>query len=286
MPRIHPTAVVDPAAQIADDAQVGPLCHVGPHVTIDAGTRLVSHVAVLGHTTIGKHNTLWPGAVIGGDPQDLKFRGEVSYLVVGDHNDIRECVTMSCGTANGGLHTRVGDDNLIMAYTHVGHDCVIGSHVILSNAVQLAGHIHVQDHANVGGATALHHYVTVGQYAFVGGMTRVVHDAPPFMIVEGNPASVRALNTIGLRRHNFDAQSIERLKIAFRLLYRGGAVDPGSDQSAVPAVSDSLAKLQAQFPDDECIRILVDFTRRSMIGSFGRFRESQRPDDRFQNPVR
>src|SRR5690606_25233950 len=159
----------------------GPLCYVGPNVTIAPGTRLVSHVSVLGRTTIAADNTFWPGAVAGAEPQDLKFHGEDSELVIGSHNDIRECATLRLGTANGGNVTRIGHHNLAMACAHVGHDGALGDHVVLANAVHLAGQIHVEAAANLGGASAVHHYVTVGRSAFVGGMTRVVHDVPPFM---------------------------------------------------------------------------------------------------------
>lgn len=281
MSHIHPTAIIDPKAQIADDAQIGPYCHIGPHVTLGPGTRLVGHVTILGHTTLGSHNTVWPFATLGGDPQDLKFRGEPSRLIVGDQNVIRESVTIHLGTENGGGVTTVGSDNLIMVGTHVAHDCIIGNHIVLANAVHLAGHIVIEDQVVVSGASGVHHYVTLGQYAFIGGMTRIVHDAPPFMIVEGNPSTVRGVNTIGLNRHQFPEATVDRLKDAYRRLFRRG-----QDDGAAPTVAQNLARLEADYPDDECISVLIEFIRRSSIGLFGRYLESQRTDDRHESAVR
>jgi len=278
---IHPSSIIEPGAQVHPEAVIGPFCHVGPRVVIGAGTRLLSHVAVRGRTTIGQGNVIWPNAVVGGDPQDLKFRGEDSLLEIGDHNDIRECVTLHLGTANGGNVTRVGSHNLIMAYVHAGHDCIIGDHCIIANAVQLAGHINIQDYANIGGATAIHHYVTIGRYAFVGGMTRVVRDVPPFMTVEGNPSRVRGVNTIGLERRGFSVESQQRLKEAWRRLFKSAHEDSG-----VGDTDDALNKLEADFPDDECIRTLVQAMRRSLTGTYGRHREAARKDDRYHNPVK
>ncbi len=277
---IHSTAVVD-SPNVHPDAIIGPLCYVGPKATIGAGTRLVSHVSVLGRTTLGEHNTVWPGAVLGADPQDLKFKGEDAQLIVGDYNDIRECVTMHIGTENGGGVTRVGSHNLIMAYVHAGHDCIIGNHCIIANAVQLAGHIRVEDHANIGGATAVHHYVTIGQYSFIGGMTPVVRDVPPFMVVAGNPQRVRGVNTIGLERHRFPPETQERLKDAWRRLFKIAAEDNG-----VGATNQALAELGSEYPDDECIHLLIQSVRNAAIGTYGRYREASRKDDRYHNPVR
>ncbi|MEZ6193910.1 MAG: acyl-ACP--UDP-N-acetylglucosamine O-acyltransferase [Phycisphaerales bacterium] len=217
MPTIHPSSVVEPGATLAEDAVVGPFCRVGPRSTLGPGTKLVSHVCVLGRTTLGTGNTVWPFATLGADPQDLKFKGEDSELVIGDHNDIRENVTIHKGTKNDEGVTRVGDHNLIMAYAHLGHDCVVGSHTIISNAVQFAGHVHLADHAIVGGATACHHFVTIGQYAYVGGMTCISLGRPAsFMIAEGNPSRC-GVNAIGLKRHGFSPDDGARLKHAWKL---------------------------------------------------------------------
>lgn len=275
MSNIHPTAVIELGARIADTAAVGPYCYVGSRTAIGPGTRLVSHVTVLGRTTLGADNTVWPQATLGADPQDLKFRGEDSTLEIGDRNVIRESVTMHLGTANGGGVTRVGSDNLFMVGSHVAHDCVIGSHVIMANAVHLAGHIHVEDHVVISGATGVHHYVTVGQYAFIGGMTRIVHDVPPFMIVEGNPSTVRGVNTVGLTRHKFAQDTIDTLKEAYRRLFRKNNSD-----GCVQPMAESLNSLETEYPGDDCVRLLVQFLRNSAVGLHGRFRESLRLDDR------
>ncbi len=280
MPNIHPTAIVDPGAQIADDATVGPFCIIGPKVVIGSGTVLMSHVHVCGRTTLGEHNTVWPQAVLGGDPQDLKFGGEDSELIIGDHNEIREAVTMHKGTANDNHLTRVGDHNLIMAYCHVAHDCDVGHHIIIANAVQLAGHVKIEDHVIIGGCVAIHHMVTIGAHAFVGGMTRVATDVPPFMIVEGNPAKVRAVNAIGLARRGFTEDAIDHLKDAYKRLFaprlRGGVVNT---VQATRALEDA-------YPHDQHVDQLLSALRNTATGLHGRFRENARRDDRWQNPTK
>jgi UDP-N-acetylglucosamine acyltransferase len=281
MADIHPSAVIDEHAELADDVTIGPFCHVGANVAIGAGTTLMSHVAVHGRTTIGAGNTIWPFSTIGSDPQDLKYHGEDSELVIGDHNDIRECATIHRGTASDQNITRVGSHSLIMAYAHIGHDCILGDHVLITNAVQLAGHILVEDHAAIGGATAVHHFVSIGQYAYVGGMTRIVHDVPPFMFVEGNPARVRGVNVIGLRRHTFPEATEEHLKDAWRRLYKRTTQPNGVGESA-----SALASLESDYPDDWCIRALIDAVRRSEAGVYGRYREALRQDNRYYNPVK
>lgn len=274
MPQIHPTAVIDRGAQIADDAQIGPFCYVGPKVTLGAGCKLVAHVTLLGKTTLGRDNTLWPQVVLGADPQDLKFRGEETQLIVGDRNDIREMVTAHTGTANGGGLTRIGDDNLLMGGVHVAHDCELGSHIIIANNVALAGHVHVEDYANIGGAVGVHHFATLGRYCFIGGMSRIVHDVPPFMIIEGNPASVRGVNNIGLERRRFSRESIDRLRLCFRRLFRDKLAADGA------SLLQRLATLEGEFPDDDCVRVLAQSLRNSSAGLYGRYRESLRADDR------
>ncbi len=281
MPNIHPTSVIEPGAELADDVQVGPFCHIGPKVRIGAGTRLISHVSIYGRTTIGERNTVWPQAVIGSDPQDLKYNGEDTELIIGDGNDLREGVSLHKGTVVGGGVTRIGDHNLIMAYVHVGHDSEIGSHVVIANAVQLAGHVCIEDHANIGGAAAVHHFVTVSSYAFIGGMTRVVQDVPPFMVVEGHPARVRKVNNVLLKRLQFPQERIDALKIAFRRIY--GA---GENGHLTGNLLQKLTNLEAEYPDDWAIQRLVQSMRRSAEGVYGRYREAARHDNRFANPVR
>lgn len=274
MPQIHPTSVVEAGAELGSDVKIGPHCYVGPKVVLGEGTRLVSHVAILGRTTLGKYNTLWPHASLGAEPQDLKYQGEDTTLVIGDHNSIRESVTIHLGTESGGGVTRVGNDCLIMGGVHIAHDCDIGDHVIMANNVLLAGHVLVRPHVVMSGGAAVHHFATVGDYAFVGGLSRIVHDVPPFMIVEGNPAKVRGVNIIGLQRNRFPEATITALKESYRKLFRRGR-----GPASLPAAS-VLDHLQQQFADDACIDLLVQFMRNSAIGVYGRYRETARSDDR------
>jgi UDP-N-acetylglucosamine acyltransferase len=280
MGAIHPSCVIEPGAKLGEGVVVGPFCHVGGEVVIGPDCHLKSHVSVTGRTTLGQGNKIWPHASLGGEPQDLKYTGENSELVIGDHNEIRENVTIHKGTANDAGITRIGNHNLIMVSAHIGHDCIIGDHVILSNCVQLAGHIHIEDYASLGGAAAVHHFVTVGRYAYIGGMTRVVSDAPPYMLTEGNPARVRKINSILLKRHHFDPDQVERLKIAHRMLF--GHQEKGQ---SVGRSIEHLQGLDARWPDDEAIAALVASLRRSAAGVHGRFRESHRKDNPFSNPV-
>lgn len=281
MPNIHPSSIVEPGAELADDVVVGPFCHVGPKVKIGPGCHLRSHVVLCGRTTLGSHNTIWPHTVIGGDPQDLKFQGEDSEVVIGDHNDIREMVTINKGTAISGGTTRIGSHNLLMAYVHIGHDSIVGDHNILSNCVQLAGHVKIENNANIGGTSAVHHFVTIGSYAFVAGRARIVHDVPPYMVVEGEPARPRKVNTILLKRHHFPQEQIDRLKDAFRTLY-GNA----EDGEFAGNMRDNLAALDTAYPNDEHVQELVEAVRRSCSGVYGRYLEGLRHDNRFSNPVR
>lgn len=280
MPSIHPSSVIEPGAQIAGDAVIGPFCYVGASVRIGAGTRLVSHVSVIGHTTIGEGNVVWPQAVLGADPQDLKFRGEEAQLVIGDRNQIRELVTMHLGTQNGGGVTRVGSHNLIMAGAHVAHDCDIGSHVLIANNVGLSGHVRVEDHANIAGVTGVHHFVTVGQYSYTGGMSRVVHDVPPFMLVEGDPAAVRHPNFIGLERHGFAPQSIDAIRDCFRRIYRQNKRSGDGEGETRGSIEERLAALRREYGGDECVKVFVDAVERSAAGVFGRYLEGKRRDER------
>ncbi|MCE9591794.1 MAG: acyl-ACP--UDP-N-acetylglucosamine O-acyltransferase [Planctomycetes bacterium] len=283
MATIHPSSVVEPGATLAETAVIGPFCYVGPRVTIGPGTRLVSHVAILGRTTLGEGNTVWPQATLGAAPQDLKYRGEDSELVIGDFNEIRELVTMHLGTGTAGGVTRVGDQNLIMTAVHVAHDCVIGSHTILSSNVGLAGHVHVQDHAILGGAVGVHHFVTFGQYCYVGGMSRIVHDVPPFMIVEGDPGDVRAPNIKGMTRHQFPPASIDIVKQVYRNIFRRQSGE--SEAAANASLPERLAALERDHPEDECVQIIVRFMRNTLVGVHGRYQESLRADKNAPAPA-
>jgi UDP-N-acetylglucosamine acyltransferase len=216
---IHSFAVVHPDAKLGRGVEIGPFCVVGPNVVIGDGTKLLSNVIVNGNTVIGKENEIHPFAVIGAASQDKKYRGEVSYVRIGDNNVLREYVTIHRGTG-AQTETVIGDQNLLLAYVHIAHNCRIGNRVIMSNGAQLAGHVAVGDGANIGGMTGVHQFVRIGRMAMVGGMSRVVKDIPPFVLVEGNPTVVYGLNTVGLKRHNISAESLAELKEAYRILYR------------------------------------------------------------------
>jgi UDP-N-acetylglucosamine acyltransferase len=276
MPSIHPTAVVDRNARLADDVVIGAFTTIGPKVTIGRGTVVGSHCVLEGRTTIGQRNRIFHHVTLGQEPQDLKYRGEDAALEIGDHNDIREFVTMHVGTANGGGVTAVGSHNFIMVATHVAHDCRIGSHCILANNVMLAGHVEVQDHAVISGAAAISHFVTIGRFAFIGGVAGVVHDCPPYMISDGHPARVRSLNSIGLQRHKFEPQSIKALERAYLLVFGKRA----RSQAA------GLEEVEATLGDDPCVRELVDFIRRGWSAPNGRYLELQRHDNKRAAPTR
>lgn len=214
MTRIHPTAVVDPKAELAADVEVGAYAVIEGPVVIGAGSVVMAHACVMGDTTLGSGNRIFPGAVIGAVPQDLKFEGEQVRLEVGDDNVFREHVTVHPGTGKGGGLTKIGDRNHLMVGCHVAHDCVVGSGTILSNNVLLAGHVKVNDGAIMNGASACHHFTTIGRLAYVGGLTRITVDVPPFSIVEGHPARVRAANVVGMRRSGMTEEEVQRVKRA------------------------------------------------------------------------
>lgn len=218
-PRIHPSAVVDPAATVADDVTVGPFCLIGAEVTLGPGCVLDSHVRLDGPMTVGADNHFHHGAAVGGTPQDLKYKGARSYVRIGDGNVFREFVTVNRATDESG-ETLLGSHNLLMAYVHVAHDCILHDHVILANSVNLAGHVEIEDHAIVGGVTPVHQFVRIGKYAIVGGGSRLPKDMPPYLKAAGNPLRVVGLNTVGLERKGFPEDVRRALKDSFRTLYR------------------------------------------------------------------
>ena len=217
-PVIHPTAVISPDAKIGTNVRIGPFCVVGPHVELGDDCVLHSHVVLEGHSTFGKGNEFFPFACIGGKTQDLKYIGEPTALEVGDHNVFRENSTVHRGTHEE-LPTRIGSHNLLLCYSHVAHDCQLGNHIILSNSVGLAGHITVEDHAIISGLAAAHQFCRIGKHAIIGGCSKIVQDVPPFMIVDGNPASTRGVNAIGLQRRGFSEDDIKAIKIAYKKLF-------------------------------------------------------------------
>ncbi len=217
---IDPSAKIDPGAQLGEGVSVGPWCVIGPNVTIGDNTQLLSHVVIRGNTRIGSNNQIYQFASVGEDPADKKFEGEETWLEIGDDNIIREGVTIHRGTGSGGGITRLGDDNLLMAYAHVAHDCIVGSHTVFANNVGLCGHVEVSDWAILGGYVGVNQFLKIGPHAFVGGMAHITSDIPAYMIVSGQPAAVRSVNSIGLERRGFDKASVDSIKKAFKLIYR------------------------------------------------------------------
>ncbi len=218
---LHPTAIVHPGAKIGKHSEIGPYCIVGEHASIGARTILQAHVVVNGWTEIGDDCQLYPFSTVGAASQDRKYAGERAFTRVGSRTILREYVSIQRATGRDEL-TAVGDDCLLLAYTHVAHNCTIGNDVTMSNLAQIAGQVVVEDHAGIGGMVGVHQDVRIGAYAFVGGMTRIVRDVPPFFLAEGNPAEVHGLNSVGLRRRNFPAETIAELKNAYKLIYRSG----------------------------------------------------------------
>jgi UDP-N-acetylglucosamine acyltransferase len=236
--QIHPTAIIHPKAQIGEEVEIGPYTVIGEHVRLQRGTQIAAHVVIDGWTEIGEGSRIFPFASIGSIPQDLKFKGEKSQVIIGNNNTIREYVTVNRGTEAGGGVTRVGDHNLLMAYVHVAHDCQIGNRVILANAATLAGHITVQDDTVIGGLTGLHQFVRIGRHAIIGGCSAVAQDVPPFVSAVGNRATLYGLNTVGLKRHGFTDEQMTALKTAYKILFRSKL----SMKDAVKKIRDELSQ--------------------------------------------
>ncbi len=247
---IHPTAIIDEQSQISSDVIIGPYCIVGPKVCIDSGTVLKSHVVVSGRTTIGKNNKIYPFASIGEDPQDKKYAREDTEVIIGDGNTIREYVTINLGTVDDQCVTRLGNNNWIMAYVHIAHDCVIGDNIIMANCASLAGHVHIGNHVILGGFAKLHQFCRVGDHAFVAMDSGFQKDLPPFIMAQGSPAVPRGINFEGLKRRGFDQDRIAIIKKAYRLLYK----------SQLP-LQQALVEMKALQSDD--VNLMVDFITQS-----------------------
>lgn len=254
MPRIHPSSIVADGARIADDVEIGPFSTVGPHVELGAGTRLISHCAVDGHTRVGQGCTFYPFSSVGLRTQDLKYRGGAPRTEIGDRTVVRESATIHAATSDGDV-TRVGSDCLIMAYAHVAHDCTVGNRVIMANAATLAGHVVVEDQAILGGLAAVHQFVRIGRLSILGGCTKIIKDVPPFMTADGNPAEVRMINKLGLERAGFAPETQAAIKQAFRILYRENLT-----------TSQSLDRIVAELPGVPEVDALVSFVRASQRG--------------------
>jgi UDP-N-acetylglucosamine acyltransferase len=235
---IHPTAIVDPKAQLADGVTVGPYAVIGPEVSVGAGTTIGAHCVIEGRTRIGENNRIWQFCSLGAAPQDKKYAGEPTELVIGNGNTIREFCTFNVGTVQDAGVTRVGDDNWIMAYVHIAHDCQVGSHTIMANNATLGGHVHVGDWVVIGGLTGIHQFVKIGAHAMAGFASAVTQDVPPFVMVDGNPLAVRGLNLEGLRRRGFSPQRLAAIKQMHRLLYRQGRTFEDAKAAIAALVAD------------------------------------------------
>jgi UDP-N-acetylglucosamine acyltransferase len=258
--RIHPTASVDPAAELGDGVSVGPFAVIGAHVRIGDGCVVGPHCVLDGHTRLGRNNRLIGQCSIGAPPQDKKYRGEPTRLEIGDDNTFREFVTINTGTVQDEGVTRVGDDNWVMAYVHIAHDCRIGSHTIIANGTQLGGHVHLGDHAFLGGLCGVHQFVRVGAHAMTGFQTRLSQDLPPFVTAVGNPAAATGINVEGMRRRGRSAEQLTALRRAYRLLYREGLT---LEQSR--AAIEQMAASDAE-PAAADLRLLADFLARATRG--------------------
>ena len=252
---IHKTAIIDAKAELDSEVEVGPYCIIGSHVKIGKGTRLSPHVVIDGWTQIGEGCHIFQFASIGAIPQDLKYKGEESWVILGNNNVIREFVTINRGTAQSGGRTVIGDHNLLMAYCHVAHDCKIGNHVILANNATLAGHIEIEDYAIVGGLVAVHQFVKLGGHSIIGGGSGVNKDIPPYMIANGQRVKLYGLNTVGLKRHNFSHEAVSNLKKAYRIIFRSSLT-----------AKKALDQLQAEIKNSPEVDHLINFIKNSKRG--------------------
>lgn len=255
----HPTAIIHPNAKLADDVSVGPYSIIGEHVEIGAGTVVGPHVVIDGHTTIGKNNRFFQFGSIGEIPQDKKYKGEPTRLVIGDNNTIRESCTFNLGTSQDKGVTTIGSNNWIMAYVHVAHDCIIGDHNTIANGVQFAGHVEIGDHILIGGMSGIHQFVRIGDYAMMGFMTRLTQDLPPFVMSVGNPAEAKGPHQEGPRRAGYSAPRVDMLKQMYRALYRAG--------SSFDAAKQEIETLRGQVPDaDADIENMLSFLNSATRG--------------------
>lgn len=254
---IHSTAIIDPSTELADDVSVGPYTVIGPGVQIDAGTTIGSHVVIKGPTRIGTHNRIYQFASLGEDPQDKKYQGEVTRLDIGDHNVIREYCTIHRGTAQDKEVTRIGSYNLLMAYTHVAHDCLVGDHVIMANAASLAGHVLVDDHAILGGFSLVHQFCKIGPYTFSAMGSVITRDIPPYVMVGGRPTKPHGINSVGLERQGFGADAIRQIRKAYKIVYMSGM-----------KLEDAIKMLDgmtADTPELQCMADFLKHTGRSIL---------------------
>ena len=249
MSLIHSTAIIDKSSNIHPDAEIGPFCVIGPDAVIEENVKLLSNVVIQGKTTICSGTKVWPFTVLGGDPQDLKFKGEKGSLKIGSNNNIREHVTMHIGTEAGGLETKVGDNNLFMAGAHVAHDCDIGNNCVLANNVMIAGHVQIGDWAILGGLSAVHQWTRIGAHSFLGGFSALTKDLIPYGLAVGNRATLEGLNLTGLRRRNFNNEEIKKVKRAYSVLFE-------NDENEF---NDRIEKLKSENIKSSVVEELISF---------------------------
>jgi UDP-N-acetylglucosamine acyltransferase len=268
MPHISPLASIAPTAILADGVEVGPFCLIGPHVTLGPGNKLLSHVVITGHTTIGKNNSFHPHCTIGGAPQDLKYKDGPCCLEIGNNNSFRESVTIHIGTEHGGGLTSVGSGNLLMVNAHLGHDVRLGDHCVIANNVMFAGHVVCGNNVAIMGGVGIHHFVSIGDFAYIAAYARIHHDVPPFVKVADDD-KIRALNTIGLRRAGFPEPDIQALEEATRRLFIGREKKP---------FALALAEFDTLNGTNSHVKRMVEFLRRRDTGKNGRYLEGLRKD--------
>lgn len=252
---IHPTAIVHPGARIEGGVEIGPYSVIGEHVSIGKDTKIASHVLIEGWTTIGERNHVFPFSSIGAPPQDIGYKNEETYLIIGNDNIIRECATIHRATTKEDRKTEIGNKNFFLAYSHVAHDCKLGSNIIMANSVALGGHIVIEDHAILGGIVAVHQFVRIGAYAIIGGQSAVSQDIPPYVSAAGNRAHLYGLNLVGLKRRGFSEEAIAILKKAYKTIFRSGLT-----------LEEALRKVQDEFPRSPEAGNLVEFIRKSKRG--------------------
>lgn len=252
---VHPAAIVHPEAQLHPSVEVGPWVLIGSKVKIGEGTVVGAHASIDGDTVLGARNRVFPHAAIGGQPQDLKYRGEPTRLVIGDENQIREFATLHIGTSGGGGVTRVGNRNLFMAYSHVAHDCLVGNGCILANCATLAGHVELEDFVTLGGLSAVHQFTRIGKHAFIAGGSMVAMDVPPYCIAQGDRAELAGLNTVGLGRHGYTEDQQARIKDAYKILFRSKL-----------GLNEAITRLKAEYGGHAEIDSLLGFISASKRG--------------------
>jgi len=255
MGKVHPTALIHPEAKLHESVEVGPYAVIGPKVRIGAGTRIGSHAVIEGRTELGERNRVFQFASVGAVPQDLKYAGEDTELIIGDDNQIREFTTLHIGTNGGGGITRIGNKNLFMAYSHVAHDCRLGDSCVLANSAALAGHVEVGNYVAFGGLSAVHQFTRIGDHAFIAGGAMVAMDVPPYCTAQGDRAELVGLNTVGLARHGFTDDQITRVKDAYKVLFRSKL-----------GLNEAIAKLKAEYGGHAEIDVFLDFVVQSKRG--------------------